>query len=403
MQKVIVIGHGYTSRLGVVRALGRSGFYVVDVAVTTNTKQLKRQSPKPIDAYSRFVNEFYYAPANQEGLIQFLIDNFANKGEKAVLLPESDFAASAIDGALNRLAPFFYMPNIDKKQGQVLYWMDKEIQKSRAKSVGLNVANSCIIEVRDRCFSIPKDIHYPCFAKPISTLQGGKKGVGRCDNLQELEKRLKLISSYQPTLDVMVEDYLPIEKEYALVGFSDGKNVIIPGIILITHLGQGNHFGVAIAGKVLPPDEFKDLINRFKNLISSIHFVGLFDIDFFECNHQFYFDEINLRLGGSGSAIISSSDNLPRKYVDYVSRGVYETNVENVGKVATFVNERMCHDEWYVGAISNETYLELVNESDISFVRDIDDIKPYQVYLAQHRKAFVKKLLKKFLKIIKQK
>ena len=400
-QKIIIIGHGYTSRLGVIRALGREGYYVVDVAVTTDSQQLKKQRPRPIDAYSRYVKEFFYAPATRDGLIDFLIEKCQSEGQKAVLLPESDFAASAIDAAIDRLSPYFYMPNIEGRQGRVQYWMDKNTQKIRAKSFGLNVAESCIIEIRNGQFVIPNGIRYPCFAKPISTLQGGKKGVGRCNTPKELEDRLKLISSYQPSLNVLVEDYLSIDKEYALVGFCDGINVNIPGIIHITHLGQGNHFGVAIAGKVLPSKSFESLIDKFKHLISSTHFVGMFDIDFFECGQKYYFDEINMRIGGSGPAVLACGVNLAKQYVDFITIGHYDSNSFTIKKEKTFVNERMCHDEWYSGGISSKTYHCILESADISFIKDNADPEPYREYLSQHRKSFVKRLIKRILRRIK--
>ena len=400
-RKVVVIGHGYTSRLGVIRALGRMGNYMVDVAVTTDSQQLDRQRPLPIDAYSRYVDEFFYAPATAKGLTDFLLEKCRAEEGKAVLLPESDFAASVIDEAYEKLSPYFYMPNVDRKQGKVQYWMDKTVQKSRAKEIGLNVANSSIIEVRDGNFTIPKEINYPCFAKPISTLQGGKKGVGKCATPQELEERLKLISKYQPSLDVMVEDYIPVDKEYALVGFSDGNNVIIPGVIYITHIGKGNHFGVAVAGKVLPPDAFHSLIDLFKKLIRSIRFVGMFDIDFLESNNQFYFDEINMRIGGSGSAIIACSDNLPQKYVDFVTTGKYDSKIHYVESALTFVNERMCIDEWYAGAISNGTYRELNRTANISFVKDEKDRNPYKRFQTLYRITAVKRFIKRAIKKLK--
>lgn len=34
-QKVVVIGHGYTSRLGVIRALGKAGYEVIVVDMLT--------------------------------------------------------------------------------------------------------------------------------------------------------------------------------------------------------------------------------------------------------------------------------------------------------------------------------------------------------------------------------
>ena len=44
---------------------------------------------------------------------------------------------------------------------------------------------------------------------------------------------------------MLVEDFKIIEEEYALLGFSDGNEVIIPGIIhFLTH--SKSHFGLAM-------------------------------------------------------------------------------------------------------------------------------------------------------------
>ena len=47
-QKVIVMGHGYTSRLGVIRALGMAGCYVIVVVMTNDKRQLSGKGRKPI-------------------------------------------------------------------------------------------------------------------------------------------------------------------------------------------------------------------------------------------------------------------------------------------------------------------------------------------------------------------
>ena len=73
-----------------------------------------------------------------------------------------------------------------------------------------------------------------------------------------------------------------IEREYATLGFSDGDEVVIPGILELLHVGHGTHFGVAVQGAVSPiNEEFVSLVEQFKTLVKQIGFVGVFDIDFF--------------------------------------------------------------------------------------------------------------------------
>ena len=58
-QKVVVIGHGYTSRLGVIRALGKAGYEVVVVVMTGCNKDGTLNTTKPIDCYSKYVSEVH--------------------------------------------------------------------------------------------------------------------------------------------------------------------------------------------------------------------------------------------------------------------------------------------------------------------------------------------------------
>lgn len=389
-QKVIVIGHGYTSRLAIIRSVGMAG-YDVDVVVIYFGS--KRPKEKPIDCYSKYVNQVHYSPSgDDEALVRLLINYYKNYPHKPILVPESDFAVKAIDSHLCQLKKFFHLPNIGMKEGAVVEWLDKQKQKEQARAVGLTVADCKRITISVGKYTILDDIKYPCFPKPVD---GGKKGLGRCNNKEELSKALSRMAAIKD-MDVLVEDYLQIDKEYALVGFSDGTDVVIPAILHNEQMAHGGHFGVAKKGRVLPVTGYEPLIEQFKQLILSIGFVGLFDIDFLECQGKFYFDEINLRFGGSGYAVTKAGCNLPAMMADYFS-GQQMCYSEHPVVTKIFANERTCLDDWFYGYTSFEEYQKTVAHADICFVKDGEDIAPYHAFNKYVRimriKHFIKKLL----------
>ncbi len=395
-QKVIIMGHGYTSRLGVIRALGLAGYYVIVIAITADKRLLSGYGRKPIDCHSKYVKEYYYCLNKSEYLVNFLLENFVEK-EKAVLFPDSDFTTSVIDSNLNRLLPYFYLPNIKMKQGEIVKWMDKQTQKDRAEKLGINVTNGIVIEIRNKKYSIPKSIKFPCFTKPLVTITGGKNGLKKCNSRKDLESVLNTLALLEENIKVLVEDYLVIDKEYAVVGFSDGKNVIIPGVIYITQMATSGHFGVARCGELLPTDEFIAIINKFKEYVRSINFVGLFDIDFLYCQGKYYFDEMNMRFGGSGTVITSQGINLPQMLVDFLLKGKYNNHNYKFTQTS-FVNERMCVDDWYCGNISSKELEILLNSSSISFIRNETDPAPYKSFMDELRILKVKRFAKKIIR-----
>ena len=388
--KVVVIGHGYTSRLSIIRSVGMAG-YDVDVVVIYYGNKVPSQ--KPLDCYSKYVSKVLYSPSgDEEALVQLLLNTYKDCEHKPILVPESDFSVKVIDNHLNRLKPYFLAPNINEEEGAIVAWMDKQKQKEQARVVGLTVAECTRIAIVDGNYTIPERIKYPCFPKPAD---GGKKGLGRCDNKESLDKTLRFLSTIR-NMDVLVEDFLSIDKEYALVGFSDGNEVEIPAILYNEQMAHGGHFGVAKKGWVLPTTGYKSLIEKFKQLILSIGFVGLFDIDFLECQGKFYFDEINLRFGGSGYAVTKAGANLPAMMADFFACDKKVSSWQ-LTPALSFANERTCLDDWYYDFISFKEYNEDISHADICFIKDKDDIAPYKAYVKHVRKLRFKHIIKRII------
>ena len=395
-QKVVVIGHSTTLRLSIVRAVAELGCEITVVVLGRRSLLRKLKSPKPYDCYSKYVSRVLFCQPSKDTLIQLLLDKCTDAEQKVILLPTSDFSAVAIDDNKERLDRYFAFPHIADTSKSVHYWMNKEWQKDVAREVGLNVPNSRTVEIQNSAYSIPEGIEYPCFTKALVTLVGAKSCFSRCNNEADLKAALDAIA-VRGDVKVLVEDFKEIDTEYAVLGFSDSDEVVIPAIVQIVKM-SASHFGVAMTGKIIPTAGFEPQIEQFKAFVRRIGFVGVFDIDFYYSGGKYYFGEMNLRPGGSGYAITKLGVNLPGMLVRHL-RG--ESTVEmnrQITATATFVNERMCEDDWYQGHISSSEYRNVLSAADISFVFDEQDPKPQQVFARLHIINPVEKHLRKILR-----
>lgn len=397
-QKVVVIGHGYTSRLGIIRALGWEGYEIIVVVMTGYKRDgVTLYDTKPIDCYSKYVSRILYCPSNEERLIQLLLSECVDSRQKVVIIPDSDFSTAVVDENADRLYDHFLFPHINHTPGEIVAFMDKFKQKELAESVGLNVAKGWRIDVVDGVFTVPLDLQYPCFPKPLNTLTGGKCGFKRCNNENDLREVIATLCKTNPTISVLVEEFKIIDIEQALLGFTNGKDVIIPGVIKTRSLANGGHFGVAKQGEILPVTGFEELLGKFKEYVIKTGFVGIFDIDFYQSNGLFFFCEMNFRYGGSGYSYTAKGVNLPVMLVKTLRGDSISEMKASITESAVFVNERMCLDDWYGRYITTKEYNQIINSADISFVKDADDTVPGKRFMKYYRLMRVKRFVKRII------
>ena len=382
-QKVVIIGYGFSTRLCIARSLGKLGYEITLII-------LEQVKSKTIDCYSKYVKNYYLVQGNDEKkLLNILLDNCKDEQQKVILIPTNDFSVSVLDKNLNLLKNNFLFQNINYQQGAIVEWMNKEKQKKLAQHVGLNVVNSIDIDIVNRSFNMPDDIHFPCFTKTREYAPGYKYTLRRCDNKEQLHDFLDDLCLKHDNLTLMVEDFKNIEKEYAIVGFSDGNDVIIPGVIEIAEMAKGGHQGVALHGSIVPCKNFDSFINPLKSFIQKIGFVGMFDIDFYYSNGLFYFGELNLRIGGSGFSFIYKGINLPAMY----ARTLLGKSIDNLQKeitnTATYSNERICLDNWIDGQLTTLKFFSILKSSDISAVKCKHDRIPEFVFWIKTIKKFL--------------
>ena len=404
-QKVVIIGHSFTSRLGLIRSVARIGCEITVVAMTGYKRGRKKlNTDKPVDCYSKYVSNVYYClREDKEAFIHLLLERCTDPDRKVVLIPDSDDTVAAIDANKEKLEKYFYFPYILGETDSIAYWMDKSHQKEAARSVGLDVADARIISIVNGQYTLPDDLNYPCFPKPVATMNGGKGGMKRCDDAAALSQVLDfIVRNRSRTVKLLIEDYKPIDQEYALLGFSDGKEVVIPGILKLLAVSKKNK-GIARQGLVMPVGELSDLVEKFKRLILKIGFVGVFDIDFFESQGIYFFCEVNLRFGGSGYAVTKMGVNLPAMMVKSMTGESLEGLKKNVTGEAVYANERMCIDDWYNGYLSRKEYWRILQNADIRFVPDTEDPLPEEAYERYFQMRRRRKIIKNMLNILWEK
>lgn len=399
-QKVVVIGNSFTSRLAVIRALANMGCEITVVCIGFYPELCRGvMPPTPADCYSQYVSRylFFERKEGREGLVRLLLNECADPKGQVLLIPTSDFSVVAIDTNQHLLEKNFVFPHIRHEEGAIERWMNKELQKKLAREVGLTTPDSIVLKAINNIYQIPDGIHFPCFTKPLASIGGGKQCQRRCNTQEELHDVVNKAKQLGIT-ELLVENFIRIGTEYAVLGWSNGKDVIIPSVLSFIE-GSKAHKGIAMLGKVMPITGFESLLMQFKSLIQSIGYVGIFDIDFYESDGKSFFCELNLRFGGSGYAVTKMGVNLPAMYVQlWENEGINKNQVDKIDGSAIYVNERMCLDDWNAGYISTRKFFEYLKTADIRFISDKVDLNPEKEFKRICRKRMVINTIKRIIR-----
>ena len=378
--RVLVTGRNYCSNLCMARSLGEAG-YEVEVLKLYQTPPSKLNPMKALkpDAYSKYIKAYRVCVSRRKSRrIKNALIKMADPDRKMLLIPCCDLAADVIDRFYDELSEFFVMPNINETAGEVGRLMSKGLQKELAREFGLPVLDSHVIKTFNRQFTIPEDIHYPCFVKPNVSRNSSKKRMAICENERELYRLLRRYSK-KKDVEMLIEDLAEIEKEYSILGLSTKDGAIGPGIFVAEEGGKDEHRGVAITGRILPSDYEKELFDKMNAFVGSLNFEGLYDIDMIQTTDgQIYFVEVNMRYGASGYAVTKCGVNLPGMFADYMLFGKpVDMNCKVTEYDKTFVSEKVLIEEYMKGRIPFSMVKKCMDEVDIHFIKNDEDPQAY--------------------------
>ena len=162
-----------------------------------------------------------------------------------------------------------------------------------------------------------------------------------------------------------------------------------------------------VVPEFIPNERFDSLHNRLSSTKSKFYITATEEqfnkigvkpnILFYESDGLLYFGEINLRYGGSGYAYSALGVNLPAMLVRTLCGESIEGMPDTVTKEATYVNERVCIDDWVSGTLSKQDMHRIINSADIRFVYDIGDPEPQRQLMRYIRLLAIKRVLKKYI------
>lgn len=373
MKPVVVVGKNYSTTLGVIRSLGIAGYnvWLLHMGWDTNSSPF-------IAAQSRFVSRYEYASfRDTNSLVNVLLSKYITEGCRLVLIPTDDVSAQIIDLSSGVLKNHFFLPSVNNLIGGIDSFMNKSIQKTFASECGFNVAQSWLVSIREGVFSIPSGVIFPCITKPVSSNNSNKKDLKICNNVDELQTALTILSQRRD-FDVLIEELLTIDHEYTITGYAWGEYSFFPYVIKKIRTAVC-HRGVTSIGELCQSSEF-EIMDTLLFFMKKLQYYGLCDIELIESNGKFYFNEMNLRNGAPLFAITRAGVNLPDLLV---RRYLGEPNVESVPYYSPslrFVSEKAEYDDYIDGVISFSAYLKDVNSVGIGLIKWEEDMGPYNLY-----------------------
>ncbi|PJN87082.1 carbamoyl-phosphate synthase large subunit [Bacillus sp. mrc49] len=146
----------------------------------------------------------------------------------------------------------------------------------------------------DEAIVIAEDIGYPVLVRPSYVLGG--RAMEIVYKQEELLHYMKNAVKINPDHPVLIDRYLT-GKEVEVDGISDGKTVVIPGIM--EHIERaGVHSGDSIA--VYPPQNLTEkqkqvIIDYTTRLAKGLNIIGLLNIQYVISNEEVYVIEVNPR------------------------------------------------------------------------------------------------------------
>lgn len=296
--KVIVFGASHLNMLGLVRSLGEAG--IRPICILLNSK-------KGLVWESKYPQEKIYQESVESGF-EYIISNYNNEKEKPFILSTDDRTASIIDKNYSKLKEHFIVPNAGE-DGRITMLMEKSnIAKLAQESGFITPYTNIIIKGEE----LPQDIPFPCFVKPVISIEGSKKDPKICYNEEELRDNISRFSSNR----ILVQEYINKNTELCFQGYSIrvGTEVktFFPFVLRYKRFTK-TAFGGFVELNRFEDKEFRQQLNA---LLKKTQYEGLFSVEFLEGkNGELYFTEINFRHDGYSYFTTTGGANLPADWL----------------------------------------------------------------------------------------
>ncbi|MBR1456675.1 MAG: hypothetical protein IJ594_05900 [Oscillospiraceae bacterium] len=369
-RKVVILGKNYSTVLGVLRDLGHAG-HPVDVIYIA-----WRRGDSTVIRCSRYAEScLEQVGREEEKLLALLRERYADCTPKPVLLPTDDHTALLADRFRTELEPLFVLPGVvGGEPGAVRRLMDKSVQSELAAAAGLRAAKTWRIRLAENGYELPRDLVYPCFCKPALSAEGGKTGMGKCEDEQTLLRLLDELRGRMPGQYALVQPFLQITREYTIDGVCCDGEVLLPAVIEKSRVARHNR-GVTLSGTLVAPETLGETLPRILAFLRALRYVGMFDLELLQTDEGLYFGELNLRSGGPGYAYCACGVPLAAAAVRALTgEGLPAEAAPVLGR--RFLNDKAAWDDYAFLHITRRELAALYRESELTLLEDPSDPRP---------------------------
>ena len=392
---IVVISGNYSTGLGLVRSLGSAG-YKVDLIST-----VKRKGSSLIASSSKYVRnsaEIFMTgddERDQKSILDKIKEYRKETGFTKILIPADDRSSFILDDCRDELKEDFIIAGyVNDGEKRLSSLMDKAVQGKAASEFGLKRPEEWMIDL-SREAEIPFDMVYPCFIKPLRSIEGNKTEMTKADNADELRKCLNKLRQEDSDRAVLVQRYLNIEKEYDIGGVCIDDKVIIPGMIEKIRVAQFER-GVTLAGRMVSCEPLGETFDRICEMMRSFHYTGLFDLELILSGGELYLNEVNFRAGGPNYSYTLNGNNLPAMLIGGILGDVPETADQSFRGGRTFVYEKVAWEEYIQGFMTKKELKETIEGADMRLLSNSDDPGPGKIFEKRIRLSMLKhKLLRR--------
>ena len=361
-EKILIVGGGnHHNALGVIRAIGRCGYYV-ELITFGNLK-------KNYIASSKYVN-YHHALDKLDGLADYLMSrSFSNR--KEIVISCADAVTEYLNNNSDLLSQRYILPGAEK-QGRMLELMDKAVMINMTGNRGI---------ASPQIWTLPKDIDnitFPCITKSYLSAHGGKADIVICRNKKQLDTFIQENSD-----NVFVQEYIDKKEEVQFIGCSlnGGEEVIIPGMTKIIRSQPNTNTGFLEYG---PIDSFyNETIEKSKAYIKDCGYSGLFSIEYLRGkDDKVYFLEINFRNDGNAFCVTESGVNLPLIWVKANSNQDYSKEIKEPKRIIVMpefqdfklvLQRKVSFLQWLKDLKRTDCFLEYVKDDKRPFFQFIID------------------------------
>lgn len=369
IRKVIIWGVDDYNTLGLYRQLGKCDNIDITFLIFQGVNNCATRS--------KYCTNYYVISSLEDGL-RYLLDNFHDESNKAVIINSNDLVAEFLDENSPVLSKYFVVPGTSTP-GSLKNLDNKATMTKIAAEIGFDIP----ISRECKWNSNIEDVQYPCLLKPTNQTLGkyNEFKFKICKDRSSLKKTLRFV---RKDSSFILQQYIPKESVALVYGCRtiDGRTHLA-GVLEKDRFcdnGDGSH-GVLLAD--FPCYIKPELIEKF---MEKVDFYGLFSVEYLVYKGKAFFIEVNWRNDGTSHLFYQAGANLPLAWVtSYYDRTLNGINTRITSK-SFFIDEIFDEENVKRNVINREQWEIERKEASVFKYYDPEDMVPYEQMKKNKRK-----------------